>query len=82
MLIHDKTKKKIRERQWSRCASCGTPLMGYEPRELKINETNGLGADNLVMLCRTCHPVAKKDFNCTHVPHLPERTYRFFYGRR
>ena len=82
MLINDKTKKKVRDRQWRRCARCGVPMMGSEPRALKINVDLGLTADNLVMLCRTCHPVAKIDFNCTHVPHLPERTYRYFYGHR
>ena len=82
MRIYESTKKQVRDRQWGRCARCGKVLMGDEPRELWINESKDPDAEWLVMLCRECHPIAKKDFGYTHVPHLPERTYLFYYGHR
>jgi hypothetical protein len=82
MRIYEATKKQVRDRQWSRCARCGKVLMGDEPRELKINEFKDPTSDWLVMLCRECHPIAKNDWGYTHVPHLPARTYHFYYGHR
>ncbi len=82
MFFVEKELKQVRDRQWGRCAMCGKPMMGSEPRPLNINKNKPQDADMLVLLCRDCHPKAKKDRNCTNVPHLPERTYRFYHGKR